>query len=311
MNKVIVTGGTGFVGKWLTAELTKQGIEVIVLARKHSVKEESLNGSRVKYILYDSEEYERLAVEEQGNIDVFYHLAWGGVSAEEKNDCEIQLNNIGFSVKMLELAGLLKVGKFIATGTVAEYSMCESIMDVNARQTPNDMYGAAKTATHYMLETRARMLKIPFIWAVLPSTFGEGRRDSNIITYTIVSLLRKEKPCYGDLMQMWDFLYVAEVARALRYIGEKGITEKNYAIGSGIFKPLKNYIETIRDIIDPALPLGIGEVPSLSKKAFSSCVSIYDLTKDTGYIPEIGFEEGIRRTIPYYREKMGVIICRA
>lgn len=311
MNKVIVTGGTGFVGKWLTAELTKQGIEVIVLARKHSVKEESLNGSRVEYILYDSEEYERLAVEEQGNIDVFYHLAWGGVSAEEKNDCEIQLNNIGFSVKMLELAGLLKVGKFIATGTVAEYSMCESIMDVNARQTPNDMYGAAKTATHYMLETRARMLKIPFIWAVLPSTFGEGRRDSNIITYTIVSLLRKEKPCYGDLMQMWDFLYVAEVARALRYIGEKGITEKNYAIGSGIFKPLKNYIETIRDIIDPALPLGIGEVPSLSKKAFSSCVSIYDLTKDTGYIPEIGFEEGIRRTIPYYREKMGVIICRA
>lgn len=311
MNKVIVTGGTGFVGKWLTAELTKQGIEVIVLARKHSVKEESLNGSRVKYILYDSEEYEHLAVEEQGNIDVFYHLAWGGVSAEEKNDCEIQLNNIGFSVKMLELAGRLNVGKFIATGTVAEYSMCESIMDVNARQTPNDMYGAAKTATHYMLETRARMLGIPFIWAVLPSTFGEGRRDSNIITYTIVSLLRKEKPCYGDLMQMWDFLYVAEVARALRYIGEKGITEKNYAIGSGIFKPLKNYIETIRDIIDPALPLGIGEVPSLSKKAFSSCVSIYDLTKDTGYIPEIGFEEGIRRTIPYYREKMGVIICRA
>lgn len=304
MNKVIVTGGTGFVGKWLTAELTKQGIEVIVLARKHSVKEESLNGSRVKYILYDSEEYERLAVEEQGTIDVFYHLAWGGVSAEEKNDCEIQLNNIGFSVKMLEFAGRLKVGKFIATGTVAEYSMCESIMDVNARQTPNDMYGAAKTATHYMLETRARMLGIPFIWAVLPSTFGEGRRDSNIITYTIVSLLRAEKPCYGDLMQMWDFLYVAEVARALRYIGEKGITEKNYAIGSGIFKPLKNYIEIVRDIIDPTLPLGIGAVPSLSKKAFSSCVSIYDLTKDTGYIPEIGFEEGIRRTIPYYRERM-------
>ena len=266
MDKVIVTGGTGFVGKWLTAELTKQGIEVIVLARKHSVKEESVNGSRVRYILYDSEEYERLKVEEQGEIDVFYHLAWGGVSAEEKNDCEIQLNNIGFSVKML--------------------------------------YGAAKTATHYMLETRARMLNIPFIWAVLPSTFGEGRRDSNIITYTIVSLLRAEKPRYGDLMQMWGFLYVAEVARALRYIGEKGITEKNYAIGSGMFKPLKNYIEAVRDIIDPTLPLGIGEVPSFSKKAFSSCVSIYDLTKDTGYIPEIGFEEGIRRTIPYYRERM-------
>ncbi len=303
MNKVIVTGGTGFVGKWLTAELTKCGIEVIVLVRRPFPKEEFINGSRVRYILYDSEEYGRLCVEEQGTVDVFYHLAWGGVSAEEKNDCELQLNNISFSVKMLEFAGRLKVGKFIATGTVAEYSMCESIMDVNARQTPNDMYGAAKTATHYMLETRARMLKLPFIWAVLPSTFGEGRRDSNIITYTIVSLLRAEKPRYGDLMQMWDFLYVAEVARALRYIGEKGITEKNYAIGSGVFKPLKNYIMTIRDIIDPALPLGIGEIPSYSKKAFSSCVSIYDLTKDTGFIPEIGFDEGIKRTIQFYQSR--------
>lgn len=303
MNKVVVTGGSGFVGKWLTEELTKHEIEVIVLVRKLSLKEETANGSRVRYILYDSEEYERLCAEEQGSIDVFYHLAWGGVSAEEKNDCELQLNNIGFSVKMLEFAERLKVGKFIATGTVAEYSMCESIMDINARQTPNDMYGAAKTAAHYMLETRARMLKVPFIWAVLPSTFGEGRRDSNIITYTIVSLLRAEKPRYGDLMQMWDFLYVAEVARALRYIGEKGITEKNYAIGSGVFKPLKNYIMTIRDIIDPALPLGIGEIPSYSKKAFSSCVSIYDLTKDTGYVPEIGFEEGIVRTIPFYQNR--------
>lgn len=303
MKKAIVTGGTGFVGKWLIKELTRKGIEVIVLARKCPQKEEQVNGCSVRYILYDSDEYEQLCLEEQGSVDAFYHLAWGGVSAEEKNDCGIQLNNIGFSVKMLEFAGRLKVGKFIATGTVAEYSMCESIMDVNARQTPNDMYGAAKTATHYMLETRARILEIPFIWAVLPSTFGEGRRDSNIITYTIVNLLRGEKPRYGDLMQMWDFLYVEEVARALRYIGEKGITEKNYAIGSGIFKPLKNYIMTIRDIIDPALPLGIGEIPSYSKKAFSSCVSIYDLTKDTGYIPEVGFEEGIQRTIPYYRER--------
>lgn len=303
MNKAIITGGTGFVGKWLTEELTKHGIEVILLVRKIPIKEESNKESRIRYILYDSEEYERLCSEEKGSIDVFYHLAWGGVSAEEKNDCELQLNNIIFSVKMLELAGRLRVGKYIATGTVAEYSMCESIMDVNARQTPNDMYGAAKTATHYMLETRARMLKIPFIWVVLPSTFGEGRRDNNIITYTIVSLLRAEKPRYGDLMQMWDFLYVAEVARALRYIGEKGMSEKNYAIGSGIFRPLKNYITTIRDMIDPGLPLGIGEIPSYSNKAFSSCVSIYDLTKDTGYIPEIGFEEGIERTILYYRVK--------
>jgi nucleoside-diphosphate-sugar epimerase len=177
-------------------------------------------------------------------------------------------------------------------------------MDINGRQTPNDMYGAAKTAAHYMLETRARILKMPFNWAVVPSTFGEGRKDNNIITYTINSLLNEEKPRYGYLLQMWDFLYVKEVARALYLIGEKGLPNKTYGIGSGVFKPLKDYIEKIRDIIDPSLPLGIGDIPSLSDKAFSSCVSIYDITKDTGFVPEISFEEGIRRTIPYYRDRI-------
>ena len=101
---------------------------------------------------------------------------------------------------------------------------------------------------------------------------------------------------------MWDFLYVSEVARALRYIGEKGMAEKTYAIGSGVFKPLKDYIMQIRDIINPELELGIGEVPSFSNRAFSSCVSIYDLTKDTGFVPEVDFVTGITRTIKYYQK---------
>lgn len=167
------------------------------------------------------------------------------------------------------------------------------------------MYGAAKTSAHYMLEAYARILGIPFNWVVLPSTFGEGRRDDNIITYTITTLLRGERPQYGMLMQMWDFLYVGEVARALRLIGEKGIPGKTYGIGSGVYRQLKDYIMKIRDIIDPQLELGIGDIPSLSDKAFSSCVNIYELVKDTGFEPKVSFEEGISRTIEYYRNVKG------
>lgn len=89
----------------------------------------------------------------------------------------------------------------------------------------------------------------------------------------------------------------------MRYIGEKGVNGKTYAVGSGIFKPLKDYIMKIRDIIDPEADLGIGEIPSYSNKAFSTCVSIFDLTKDTGFVPEVSFEEGLKRTIPYYRRR--------
>lgn len=302
MRTVVVTGSTGFIGTWLVKELLEHGYNVIALVRQQSG---ALNDSidNIRYIQYDSVEYNRLFLE-KNTIDAFYHLAWGGVSSNQKNDCILQMENIQFSLKMLEFAQELHVKKFIATGTVAEYSFCESIMDVHARQTPNDMYGASKTATHYMLETRARMLHLPFVWAVIPSTFGEGRRDNNIITYTILSLLKGQYPKYGDLTQMWDFLYVKEVVTALRLIEEKGNTETTYGIGSGVFKPLKDYITLIRDIIAPQAELGIGEIPSYSDKAFSSCVSIYDLTKDTGFVPRIGFTEGIKRTIPYYVDKV-------
>ena len=141
---------------------------------------------------------------------------------------------------------------------------------------------------------------MPFNWVVIPSTFGEGRRDNNILTYTIQTLLKGEKPSYGYLTQMWDFLYVGEVVRALRLIGEKGIIGKTYGIGSGDYRPLKDYVMIIRDLINPDLELGIGDVPAMSDKAFSSCVSIKDLTADTGFIPAVSFEKGIEKTIEFY-----------
>ena len=114
--------------------------------------------------------------------------------------------------------------------------------------------------------------------------------------------MAEEKPIYGDLNQMWDFLYVKDVVRAIRLVGEKGKKDKVYGIGSGEYKALREYVCRIRDVINPNLPLGIGENSSLSRRTFSSCVNNYDLKKDTGFQPEYSFEEGIARTIEYYQK---------
>ena len=124
------------------------------------------------------------------------------------------------------------------------------------------------------------------------------------MTYTIETFLKGEKPVYGHLEQMWDFLYVKDVARALRLIGEKGFAGKVYGIGSGEYKSLREYITRIRDVIDPLIPLGIGENAYQSGRTFSSCVNVYDLKKDTGFQPEYSFEDGIRRTVNYFSNKM-------
>lgn len=308
MKRVVVTGGTGFIGSRLIGELTQNQIEVVALVRDANTNRLKCANNRhlLKLIQYDSDEFHALEVDNSGrSIDAFYHLAWAGVSTEQKNDSNLQLENIHLSMQMLEYAKKIGAARFLGMGTVAEYAFSDNTIEAGGnKQTPNDMYGAAKTSAHYMLEAYARVLDIPFNWVVLPSTFGEGRRDDNIITYTITMLLRGERPQYGALTQMWDFLYVGEVARALRLIGERGCYAKTYGIGSGVYRQLKDYIVKLRNIIDPGLELGIGEIPSLSRKAFSSCVNIYELAKDTGFEPEVSFEEGIRKTICYYQRQM-------
>jgi len=300
LRNVIVCGGTGFIGKWLINELLLRNIHVIELVRdKGRIPSAHMRNDNFSYIETEYINLSNLNIED--DIDCFYYLAWAGVSGKEKNEFLIQLDNIKFAVEAIKLAKKVSAKKFIATGTVAEYVFSENLIDVSAKQTPNDLYGATKTAVHYYLDVLSRQSKQPFIWALLPSTYGEGRTDSNIITYTIVSLLNKKKTKYGNLNQMWDFLYVADVAKALYYLGIEGSPNKVYGIGSGVYKPLKEYLYIIRDIIDPEAVLGIGELPEMSSKTFSSCVDISEIIKDTHFVPQTSFEEGIAKTILYYR----------
>lgn len=305
MRKAIVTGATGFIGSWLVPELLNSGYNVTAIVRNPDKLLSEIRNN--KNLITVKKDLKELLIDDipTNDYDVFFNLSWMGVSAEQKNDVQLQTSNIPLGLHSLQVCHDLNCKLFIATGTVAEYALTTDVMDLNAKQNPNDMYGCAKVSVHYFLEVAARKLNQPFIWAVIPSTFGERRTDNNIITYTIKTLLDGQKPQYGNLEQMWDFLYVSEVVRALRLIGEKACPGKVYGIGSGQYKPLKDYIMQIRDIIDPSLELGIGDVPSMSKQAFSSCVNIYELIRDTGFQPNVSFEEGISKTVQYWKNKMG------
>ena len=299
MRKAIVTGATGFIGSWLVQELLENDYFVTVVVRDKT----RLLSDFEKNCEVIQKDISAITSKDLGSCNVFFHLAWSGVASDKKNALDIQLENIRGSLNVLESASEAGCGVFIATGTVAEYALCDDVMDMTERQTPNDFYGAAKVSAHYFMEVRARQLRQPFIWSVVPSTFGERRSDSIIVTYTIKALLAGEKPSYVDLNQMWDFLYVKDVVKALRLIGEKGIPDKVYGIGSGEYKTLRDYITRIRDVITPNLLLGIGEDVKQNEKSFSSCVNNYELKKDTGFQPEYSFEEGIQRTIQFYRKQ--------
>jgi nucleoside-diphosphate-sugar epimerase len=95
-----------------------------------------------------------------------------------------------------------------------------------------------------------------------------------------------------------------DAAKAFYLIGNKGRSGTIYNIGSGKTRQLSEYVLAIRDLIDPSLPLGIGERMYASMQVMHLCPDISNLQVDTNFVPSVSFEEGIRETIGWYRKNM-------
>lgn len=302
MKSAIITGATGFIGSWLVEELIAHNIDVTILICDDLHRLPANLLEKVRDIKYDPKEIFKVAQQIDHGYDVFYNLGWGGVAPEHKNNIKIQLENVSSSVDAVYFSKSIGCKLFIGAGTVAEYVYCDGLISGRQQPSPADIYGAAKVSAHHMCEVAAKNIEQDVIWTIISSTFGERRLDNNLITYTIRTLLNGDKPIYTGLEQMWDFLYIKDTVRALYLIGEKGITGKTYGIGSGIYRPLYEYINIIRDCIDPNLTLGVGEIPYKNDKVSSSCVDNKELVEDTGFLPSISFKEGIEKTIQYFKE---------
>lgn len=303
MNKrnAVVFGGTGFVGRWLIRELLANNYNVTVVARDKNklphdvqkiIKINEINELQDTFLLQDFYEY-------------FFYVAWNGVDAFQKNDVNCQLENIKIAIEVLNLVKKAKIKKLVAVGTVAQYQLSDSVIDPLMRANPSDIYGAVKDCVYTILKTMTRKESIEFNWIILASTYGPERSENNIISYTITKLLKNERPVFGNLKQMWDFIYVEDAVHAIRYVAENGKNGEIYSVGSGEHRKLKEYIIEIAQIMGKK-ELGIGERDDLSRKSTSSCVDIRKLVDDTGYKSKYTFNEGIKKTIAYYEKSVGM-----
>ena len=108
-----------------------------------------------------------------------------------------------------------------------------------------------------------------------------------------------ERPSLTAGGQIWDYLYSDDVARALIAVAEKGRDGAIYCLGSGKPRRLRDYITAIRDAVDPDRPLTFGELPYYENQVMHLEADITNLTVDTGFTPQISFEEGIRKTLAW------------
>lgn len=295
---VVITGADGFIGNHLTRYLTEHDMSVYAVIMPNSPLRGRIEPIPGVHVI-EAELSEYLSFEKQipRKPVALFHLAWSGVSSEARNSIEAQQSNLSLCMDAVRLASSIGAQRFILPGSTMEYAYCGKVINASALPSPQNAYGAAKVAARYLCAAMCEELGVPYIYAVISGIYSADRRDGNVIYYTIEKLLQRERPVYTKLEQLWDYIHIDDVVRAFYLIALKGRGGAFYSIGHGDNWPLANYIFMIRDIIDPSLPLGIGELPYKNGKLPSSCVDLTAIKADTGFVPTIPFDVGIKAVI--------------
>lgn len=300
MKRVVVDGATSMLGLALINECIENQVRVLAIARIDSARRDRIPNSKwVRIINGDLETLKNLDPNEKESYDVYYHFAWGNTGHEGRLDPSLQEPNVGYTLDAICLANRLGCKLFIGAGSQAEYGRVSGLIGPETPVNPEVAYGIAKYAAGKMAMVLCSKLDMECIWTRTFSVYGIGDTSATLVMYTIDQLLKGGKPTFTKAEQNWDYLYSKDAGRAFWLLGEKGKAGAVYCIGSGVARPLNEYIYQIRDTIDPELPIGIGEREYSPQQVMNLQADITSLKEDTGFEPKYSFEEGIRETIEW------------
>jgi nucleoside-diphosphate-sugar epimerase len=113
-------------------------------------------------------------------------------------------------------------------------------------------------------------------------------------------LLAGEKPALTKGEQMWDYIYVDDAAAAVMSLIDSNAVGV-FNLGSGQAHPLRAIVTMIRDLINPVLPLGIGEIPYRPDQVMHLEADITALTRATAWRPKMSLAQGLQLTVNWYR----------
>lgn len=300
MKRVVITGPTGTIGMALIKKCIEKKIQVLAIVNPNSVrKEQVLRHPQVKCIECDISGYLSLKWEEQ--YDAWFHLAWCGASGTARNDMYLQNDNVKYLLDAVKAAKKAGCGTFGGAGSQAEYGASGLPLNGNSPAFPDTGYGMAKLCAGQMGRMFCKENNIRFIWPRIFSVYGPYDGENTMIMTGIRKLLDGEVPSFTKGEQEWDYLYCDDAAEILLRLAQKGVNGKVYCIGSGKTRKLSEYIEVMRDEIDPKAEIDLGGVPYGNKQLMYLCADMRDVKADTGFDKFTSFEEGISKTIDWCR----------
>ena len=304
MKKAIITGATGAIGVALVRILVEKNIKVLVFCSKNSKRAANIPKHPLVEICYaDLEEYDSIENVKKETYDVFFHLAWAGTTGAARNDMQLQMKNISYALDAVDMANRFGCKRFVGIGSQAEYGRKTEPLTAYMTMHPETGYGAAKLSAGYMTRQQALQYDMEHVWVRVLSVYGPY--ESGLISYMMKTLLCGEQPSLTEGKQIWDYLYSEDAADALIAVSEKGVSGKCYVLGSGIGRPLSEFVEEIRDVVNSEIPLEFGTVPYAENQVMYLQADISELKADTGFEPKTSFKAGVKKMLEWVRKTEG------
>lgn len=301
MKHAIVTGATGFVGRWLIRELLESGVAVTAVVRPDSANLRLLPTlGDLRTVECPMDGYDALPALLSPQPDcVFYHLAWAGVSGSDRASLAVQQANVTAAVVSVSAAKALGCRAWAGLGSIMEQEAAAVTAADGSVPGMGYLYGEAKHFAHLATKAQAAALGIPHLWPMLTNAYGEYEYSPRFLNSTLRKILHHEPLEFTAGTQNYDFIHVEDAARALCAVGERGQSGCAYLIGSGTPASLRSFVERLGRTLAPEQPLHFGSVPYTGAQLPLSALSIQKLTADTGFVPQISFEDGLRRTMDW------------
>lgn len=329
--KILVTGGAGFIGSAVVRHVINSTTDSVINVDKltYAGNLDSLSDvcDHERYAfeqvdICDSHELQRVFFEHQP--DVVMHLA-----AESHVDRSIDgpaafiETNIVGTYTLLEATRAYwntldptkkEAFRFHHISTDEVYGDLEGTVDLFTEQTsydPSSPYSASKASSDHLVRAWQRTYGLPVLVTNCSNNYGPYHFPEKLIPLIILNALEgKSLPVYGDGMQIRDWLYVEDHARALYKVVTEGTVGETYNIGGHNEKANIEVVKIICKLLEelvPNKPVGVEYYQDLITYVTDRpghdvryAIDASKIERELGWTPEETFESGIRNTVEWY-----------
>jgi GDP-L-fucose synthase len=300
--RVVVTGGAGFLGRYVVNQLRDSGADVVAPRKRD-------------YDLVEREACRRLVADHRP--DVVLHLAArvGGIGANRDNPGAFFFENVMMGVQLLEECRLASVPKVVTVGTICAYPKHtpvpfreEALWDGYPEET-NAPYGLAKKMLLVQGQAYRQQYGTNVIHLLPVNLYGPGDNFDPATSHVIPALIVKfqdaidagkaEIVAWGTGRASREFLFVEDAARAIRLATERFDGDDPVNLGAGFEISIFDLTHTIARLMGFS-----GTIEWDTRKPDGQPRRSLDTTRAEelfGFRAAVPFEEGLRRTIEWYR----------